>query len=390
MRTLNAEDGRSGAPSPVGSLAEPASRRTTGPPTSDVSDIVERLHKDGRMRGICGLYRASSLAALLFGVLGAWVVAGCASGQVTQPAGRPTAVAAKPAAVWALSDRGIKTQLIMDMRTAPGVLVIGGSRALRVEPKYIHRLTGLTAFNAAVTHATPQDEWCFVSLLHSRFPKARFGLLWVIHCDEFDEFSPGAALLEDPFLSQFLPEPFVDGTLDRLGPAANTALALGARHPSIIATDGFTLSDSISAAATRGSLRDRVNRWIKSTLRFYHHTPAHIGAQSAYYFTMTLRLMNRLGVSPVIVLAPLQPRYLATISNPGWEARHRQVLAYLHRLQLTYRFNILDFSRIASIGASSTGFYDAVHMRPQTARLLVSAVLHALPGAFASPRALKS
>ena len=73
-------------------------------------------------------------------------------------------------------------------------------------------------------HATPQDEWCFVNLLHTRFPRAHFQLLWVIHCDEFDEYSPGAALLEDPFLSRFLPQSFVESRLDAMGPAAGAAL----------------------------------------------------------------------------------------------------------------------------------------------------------------------
>ena len=97
--------------------------------------------------------------------------------------------------------------------------------------------------------------------------------------------------------------------------------------------------------------------------------------------------MNSLGAEPTVVLAPLQPAYLAAIYHHGWEARHRMVLAYLRHLQKTYRFHILDFSRLSSIGGSPTGFYDAVHMRPVTTRLVVNAVLRALPRAFAMPTA---
>ena len=334
--------------------------------------------------------RTVALTALLIGVCGAIGVTGCASRQASRPTGGSGPLAAGPASYWSLSDSGIKTDLIRRLKAAPDVLVVGGSRALRFEPSYVHRLTGLSAFNAAVPHATPQDEWCLVNLVHSRFPRAHFGLLWVIHCDEFDEFSPGAALLEDPFLSRFLPQSSVEATIDRLGAAANATLALGARHPSVIAPDGFTVSDSISAAAARGSLRGRVNAWIRSTLSFYRRTPARIDPQPAHYFTMTLALMNRLGARPTVVLAPLQPWYLTSIYGRGWEARHRLVLAYLHGLQRTYRFNILDFSRVASIGASPYGFYDAVHLRPQTTRLVVKAALRALPQAFALPRATKA
>jgi hypothetical protein len=290
------------------------------------------------------------------------------------------------AAYWTLSDRGIKSELIVDLKRAPQLLVIGGSRALRFDPAYIRRLTGLTAFNAAVQHATPQDEWCFVSLLHSRFPTARFQLLWVIDCDEFDQFSPGAALLEDPSLSRFLPPALVDGASDSLGPAAQAALAFGAQHPSVIEPDGFTVADAISADARRGTLRERVTAYIKGTLHLYTHTPARIRPQAAHYFTKTLALMNQLGVAPTVVLAPLQPWYLAAVYGRGWEARHRLVLAYLHHLQSIYRFNVLDFSRVSSIGGTSDGFYDAVHLRPETARLVVDAVRRLLPRAFSEPK----
>jgi len=303
---------------------------------------------------------------------------------------RPGSVAAPAGPLWTLSDRGIKTELIMRLKKAPGVVIVGGSRALRFQPGWITRLTGFTAFNAAVPHATPQDEWCFVNLFHQRFPKARFALLWVIHCDEFDEYTPGATLLEDPFLSRFLPDAFVRGQLDHLSPAAHTALVQGALHPSVIAPDGYTVSDGISIMAAQRTLRQGVDAWIGQTLRFYRTTPPRIDAAPAYYFTMTLRLMNDLGVEPTIVLAPLQPRYLAAIYHHGWEARHRLVLAYLRRLRRRYGFRVLDFSRLSSIGGSPTGFYDAVHLRPATTRLVVRAVLRARPHAFALPRAVRA
>lgn len=299
---------------------------------------------------------------------------------------RPGSMAAPAGSLWTLSDRGIKTALIMRLEKAPDVVIVGGSRALRFQPGFITRLTGLTAFNAAVPHATPQDEWCFVNLFHQRFPRARFALLWVIHCDEFDEYTPGATLLEDPFLSRFLPGAFVRAQLDHLGPAAHAALVQGALHPSVIAPDGYTVSDGISVMAAQRSFRQGVDAWIGETLRFYRTTPPRIDAAPAHYFTMTLRLMNDLGVQPTIVLAPLQPRYRAAIYHHGWEARQRLVLAYLRRLRRRYGFRVLDFSRLSSIGGSPTGFYDAVHMRPATTRLVVRAVVRAFPHAFAVPQ----
>jgi hypothetical protein len=287
-------------------------------------------------------------------------------------------------ALWTLSDRGIKAQLILQMKRPPQLVVLGGSRALRFQPSFIRRMTGLSAFNAAVPHATPQDEWCFVNLFHKRFPSARFRFLWVIHADEFDAFSTGAALLEDPLLSRYLPASLVDSQLERLGASANATLLAGARQPSVIAPDGFMVSDSISTAASVG-FRRRVAGDIRAALRFYHRRPPRVDPTPARYFVLTLQLMNTMGATPTIVMAPLQPQYLAAIRKRGWEVRDRLVLAYLHALQKRDRFNVLDFSRPSSVGASATGFYDGVHLRPATTRLVIFGVLRALPHAFAAP-----
>jgi hypothetical protein len=339
----------------------------------------------GQRQARGGLGRPA-LTALALAVVIAGVAAGCAGRQATRPTAHRGGASRASVALWTLSDRGIKTQLIMQMKRPPQLIVLGGSRALRFQPGFIRRLTGLSAFNAAVPHATPQDEWCFVNLLHKRFPAARFRFLWVIHADEFDEFSLGAALLEDPFLSRFLPGSLVQSQLGRLGASANAMLLVGARQPSVIAANGFTLSDPISAAASIGTLRRRVNSDIRVARRFYRRRPPHIDPAAGRYFGLTVRLMNDMGATPTVVLAPLQPWYLAAIRDRGWEARDRQVLAYLHALQKRDRLNVLDLSRLSSVGGAATGFYDGVHLRPATTRLVVAAVLRALPHAFAAPK----
>lgn len=103
------------------------------------------------------------------------------------------------------SDRMQKTDLIQRLTAPPEVVILGGSRALRFEPAYIHERTGLTGFNAAVTCARPEDAWAFVNLLHARFPGARFRFLWVIHADEFDRKPLDPGLVNDPALARFFP-----------------------------------------------------------------------------------------------------------------------------------------------------------------------------------------
>ena len=67
-----------------------------------------------------------------------------------------------------LSDRPIKACLVERLAQAPSLVILGSSRAEKVEPSYLRTRTGLTGFNAAVSSATPDDAWAFANLLHDR------------------------------------------------------------------------------------------------------------------------------------------------------------------------------------------------------------------------------
>lgn len=300
------------------------------------------------------------------------------------PAEVRTALGLGQKPLWSISDRAIKASLIMRLPAAPQVVVLGGSRALRFQPAYIQRRTGETAFNAAVPHATPIDEWAYVNLFHTRFPHASFQFLWVIHVDEFDMFMAGPVLLEDPLLSQYIPSAFVTQRLDQFGRAATEMLQADAGRPHIIAPDGFMIWDSISAAAHNGStFARRVAQTARAYRYFYSKAPAKLDPLAQEYFVKTLGLMSDLGATPMIVLAPLQPTLYRSVYSHGWESRHVLVLQYLHQLQRHFRFRLLDFSRLASVGGSPRGYYDGIHMKPATTRKVVDGVLKRFPHAFA-------
>ena len=93
--------------------------------------------------------------------------------------------------------------------------------------------------------------------------------------------------------------------------------------------------------------------------------------------------MNSWGATPVIVLTPMQPQLLRRVRPIGWDARHRDVLAYLRGLQTRYRFVLVDMSLLRSFGGSPQAFYDGVHMMPGNYRKMVRALL-AMPAARAA------
>jgi hypothetical protein len=278
--------------------------------------------------------------------------------------------------------RVYKADLIERLATPPRIVVLGGSRATRFNPASMTAKTGETAFNAAVTHARPDDEWALVNLLHERFPRARFRFLWVIHVDEFGGHCPARDLIGDPLLSQYFPREWVASWCKRRG-VTPQQYPLFIQPPGMtIAPDGYTVHNSLDVLARKWPLAQRVDQTISRTLAAYRLYPTRLQPERRQYFEQTLRLMNSKGDKTVIVLAPLQPAFYATVRHHGWGVRLAKIMRYLRGLQDRYRFDLLDLSRPSSVRAAPNGFYDGVHMRPETCRRVFAAALRAFPQAL--------
>src|SRR5262249_2582338 len=78
------------------------------------------------------------------------------------------------------NDRAIKLDLIERLRSAPGTLILGSSRARQAEPAYLRRLTGRSGFNAAVTGGTAADAWVMTRYLADRKPLRGRAYLWFV------------------------------------------------------------------------------------------------------------------------------------------------------------------------------------------------------------------
>src|SRR5207249_10703205 len=119
----------------------------------------------------------------------------------------------------------------------------------------------------------------------------------------------------------------------------------------VFESNGFRVVDSHDIARARGStltqqLRDSeaLYSWVYRVL--YHR----LSRTQQSYFEHTLAKMDAWGRPPVIVLTPIHPAMRAFLGPLGWDARHRQVLAYLHELSRRYRFSLVDMTSISSFG----------------------------------------
>lgn len=278
--------------------------------------------------------------------------------------------------------RALKADLILNLPSPPHIVVLGGSRAMHFDPADITAKTGYSAFNAAVTHAQAVDAWAFVNLLHARFPQARFHFLWVVHVDEFGGRAPNKALVQDATLSRFFPASWVSYWSARLD-AIPTAYPEVRLQPLVSGFDprGYLVHSPWDRRPI-SAVPSRVRGTIQNTIRSYARYPARLDPRMQWYFARTLQLMRSRGDSLVVVMAPLQPHYLAAIRNHGWATRHRLTMSYLRSLRTTYRFPLLDFSRAAKVNASPFGFYDGVHLRESTSNRVFAKVWRTVPWAL--------
>jgi len=279
------------------------------------------------------------------------------------------------------SDRMQKTDLIQQLTSPPEVIILGGSRALRFDPAYLQERTGLSGFNAAVTGARPEDAWALVSLLHARFPRARFRFLWVIHANEFDPKALDPGLVYDATLASFFPPSLITPQIQ--AEAAHLRID-PMQQGRVFARDGYVIHDGFDRLFPQpGSDATGVANNIRSALHIYRTTPARLSRRSVLYFQKTVALMQSIAAAPpVIVSAPVDPRILAATVNRGWSVRQRLLLRQLASLHKRYRFSFADFSRAASCGCTAQDFFDGIHLRPSGAQKVTDAVLRRFPGAF--------
>jgi hypothetical protein len=305
-----------------------------------------------------------------------------------------------PTVTW--SDRSLKADLVAGLPEAPQVVILGSSRAMKFEPSYVTTKTGLTAFNAGVSSGRPVDAWAFVNLIDEVWPQSSPGYLWLLDVEAFRNWPPDPGLINTAKLARYLPS---DASRTARLKDLKLLISLDTARQSLKSVreklrgnaaaasgnadfddDGFRRRDYHDARAQAGvalatELRKTI-RQAQGTYREYRR----LDPQAKRHFEKTLRFMNDQGATPVIVLSPQQPQVTAAVGEAGWDARRRQLIAYLDSLQGRYDFVLLDFTDVRSFGGDPDEFYDGYHMTVPNTRRLIDAVLERDPGAFRAER----
>jgi hypothetical protein len=312
----------------------------------------------------------------------------------------PGASAASPEAT-----RTEKIRLLDGLAEAPQLLVLGSSRAMRVDPAVLGRLTGLSGFNAAVSSGTCADTWCLLHLVADRFPSAAAPrVLWLLDIEQFRARFIHPWLLSVPRLAQYIPAPFLaadvaaplPGSADPKrsadladfvaagGPAAHAAVtASGNRR--IYASNGFLRWAPDDYRAAHGwTLADGVADSAAKYRGIYPRGFKALGGMPEWFVRESIRLLNQKGVRPVIVLSPYHPQLLRLIAGRGWLRRHQQVLAFFASLRPSCDFVLLDMARLSSFGGRPPEFYDGTHGRAELMDRLMRVIVRRAGSALTS------
>jgi hypothetical protein len=273
-------------------------------------------------------------------------------------------------------DRSIKLDLLQHLKRGPQILILGDSRGRQAEPSVLQRLTGHTAFNAAVTGGSAPEAYVFVRFAADRFPQQKRRYIW------FTDIGLASAvvqpqLAQDPRARRYLSTAPGFGLGDVKTYLSTDATKASWRvlrkcvfahcrtrihyHP-----DGSLTNQSLRYLPEHAkSLHKAVARAVASA-RANHETLAqwrHDLADSSrfVYLERMLAFMNRRGEEPVIVLNPIYPTVLATLETHGFPGR-RATLEKLAQLHKRFRFVVVDCEDIRTWGGTATGWSTASHV----------------------------
>lgn len=301
--------------------------------------------------------------------------------------------------VW--SDRGEKVDLFEALDRPPEIVVLGSSRAMKLEPAYLERRTGRPGFNFAVSDGKAPDAFAVASYAHDHSQGVRQDYVWLMDLETFSDDPVDPRLLGTGELAAYLP------TGARLkGKAEDLAWLLSwttvrdslralahehdvdARDPATegdderqvprpeFAADGFRRWDGHDRRAEKGrTLDDMLPASVKVFTATYRDSFADLSPLAREYVERVLEATNAWGARPVIVLSPIHPRLREVLRPLGYDARHREALGYLQSLHGRYDFILIDMTGLEAFGGSRAAFYDGVHMKVANTRRLIDAVI---------------
>jgi hypothetical protein len=292
------------------------------------------------------------------------------------------------------SDRAIKLDLIEDLRSPPGIVILGSSRGRQAEPAHLRRLTGRSGFNAAVTSGTAADAYVMARFVDERFAGTRRRYVWFVDVGIATDGVNPQLVVEPraaPFLRELDERPSSFGLRDvptYLGHGATAASVRVVRACVVQPCEErvrYNADGSLRGASTRylperaRSLKRSVDKLVAGVRR---NPPRAVTPNPRRYrhFERAVRYMNSRGAAPVIVLNPIHPRVLAELRRHGFPGR-KAALDYLGALRARgMRVVVVDGQDVARWGGTARDWTNATHINRLNMRRLLAYVARVARG----------
>lgn len=286
-------------------------------------------------------------------------------------------------------DRINKACLSRRLPTPPRVVLFGSSVFSKGDPAEVSAMTGLSAFNASVSHGNADDAWVLLNLIHDAHPATRQQLVWLLDPETFaGRGGPDPALFGSPFTARFA----TSGYHDARGETAAQQTARQARTPAFrtcsVRTNGFTRyradgyrshdyhDRNLAAGETQAeSIRATVDEYRAIYRDRYRALDPHLERR----FDQTIRLANSWGARPIVVLAPMHPGFVAALGPYGYAQRSAQVVAFLRAAARRESFTLLDARSLGVFAGTQADFFDGVHLQAPAVRRLLAWILRQAP-----------
>jgi hypothetical protein len=298
------------------------------------------------------------------------------------------------------SDRTVKADAIEALDRAPELVVLGSSRAMRYEPAYLGKKTGLSTFNAGVNGiGGPVDMWAMAQFIHEVWPDARPAYLWMLDVEGFVPVAVGARTANEPRLAKYVGVASAGKDPLELARAIvenrTTLFSLATAKDSlrlVLYRDEAAARESTFRKTIRGDGALRERRWTEKEWKkrypesvdrysdLHRNVYKGLDPEAKQYFERTLQFMNDQGVAPIIALTPLNPKLRKVVGPLGWTQRREEVLTYLKALQSSHSFVLVDITDPAVFGADPGQWYDGVHMTTVNTRRAIDHILEKTEG----------
>ena len=306
-----------------------------------------------------------------------------------------------------MAERAWKTRRVDDAvrrGREPGVMIMGSSRVMQIQPAYVEGMTKLPTFNYGVSAAGPID---FLAQLRYLIGRNYAPKMIVIGLDEsaFSDVTSKYELQSAGHWGLFKELPFPENlniagrVLSNVTPDTTWASLNVLAHPpqrpnksikragSLLLEDGYIIYRDRVLAAESGTydreqaIRKSARKWTKAmTGDEAEASSLEPQPRRVELFRQFLELAHTHHIEVKAMYLPLHPEFERIGITPKMQEARDRLNGILRDLCQQYGATYRDFRKLDSFGADPKEFWDGAHLTPENMRRMVNALFDKPPG----------